>query len=134
VVEWYSRIASGKKVALSYGGRGAHFDNLSLPKEEMDYLRSVMNDVLSGTGANVGNGLSQNSIDPDAFIAKTGTAESASKLFNSSSSFIIANDKYTIGIMLSGRIPFNSQNLAAKNLFVSIIPILIKYRIVASST
>ena len=89
--------------------------------------------LLLGTAANVGEGLSQHSIQPDGFIAKTGTAEYASKQFNSSSSFIIVNDRYTVGIMLSGRIPSNSQNLAAKNPMVSIIPILKKYRVLASA-
>jgi cell division protein FtsI/penicillin-binding protein 2 len=129
VVEWYSRIAAGKKVLLNYKDRERLYENISLPSEELSFLKETMNGVLRGTAANVGNGLSQNSVRFDNFIAKTGTAESASKQFNSSSSFIISNNEYTIGIMLDGKIPYNSQNLAAKDLMISTIPILKKYNI-----
>ena len=95
----------------------------------MVFLKEAMNSVLSGTASKVGDSLLKNSIQPRSFIAKTGTAESASGQFNSSSSFVITNNEYTIGIMLNGRIPNNSQNLAAKDFFTSIIPILKKYDI-----
>jgi cell division protein FtsI/penicillin-binding protein 2 len=89
-----------------------------------------MNGVLSGGTANiVGDNLRNNSIRLDEFIAKTGTAESSSQQHNTSSSIIVANQKVTIGIMLKGKIPSNSQNLAAKNLMSLIIPILKEYRV-----
>lgn len=129
VVEWYSRIASGEKVSLNYKDGEKYYEHISLPAEEISFLKEAMNSVLSGTAPKVGDGLSKNSVKPQSFIAKTGTAESASGQYNSSSSFIIANNEYTIGIMLNGKIPNNSQNLAAKDLMVSIIPILKKYNV-----
>jgi hypothetical protein len=129
VVEWYSRIASGEKVSLNYKDGEKNYEDMSLPAEDMAFLKEAMNSVLSGTAPKVGDGLSRNSIQLRNFIAKTGTAESASGQYNSSSSFIIANNEYTIGIMLNGRIPNNSQSLAAKDLLVSIIPVLKKYNV-----
>ena len=63
------------------------------------------------------------------FICKTGTAEKVDGISNSSSSFIIANDKYTVGIMLKGTIPHNKEKLAAKDLFIKLVPVLKKYSI-----
>lgn len=127
VLEWYSRIASEKKLHLNYADSEKYNENLSLSTGEMLFLKEAMSAVLFGTANGVGDALSQNQLRLKGFIAKTGTAESVSKQFNSSSSFIIANSQYTIGIMLNGKIPNNSQNLAAKNLMISTIPILKKY-------
>lgn len=129
VVEWYSRIASGKKVSLNYKDGRKYYEEMSLSAEEFSFLREAMNNVLFGTASRVGDSLSKNSIQLRRFVAKTGTAEATSQQFNSSSSFIIADTEYTIGIMLDGRMPNNSQNLAAKDLMVSIIPILKKYNL-----
>lgn len=130
VVEWYARIAAGKKISLHYGSKSNSEKGLSISSVDMNFLRDSMNGVLSGGTANiVGDSLRNNSIGLDGFIAKTGTAESSSQQYNTSSSIIIANPKVTIGIMLKGKIPSNSQNLAAKNLMSLIIPILKEYRV-----
>jgi hypothetical protein len=128
VVEWYARIAAGKKISLNYGNNSNAENNLSIRTEEINFLREAMNGVLTGGTADiVGGSLKRNSVRTDDFIAKTGTAESASKNYNTSSSIIIADKKVTIGIMLKGKIPANEQNLAAKNLLSSIVPILKEY-------
>lgn len=129
VLEWYSRIASEKKLQLNYTDSEKYYENLSLSAEEIKFLKEAMNAVLLGTASNVGEALSQNQIQLKGLIAKTGTAESVSKQFNSSSSFVIANNQYTIGVMLNGNIPNNSQGLAAKNLMIPMIPILKKYNV-----
>ena len=82
-----------------------------------------------GTATVVRTALENNTIKTDKMICKTGTAENSDRNDNSASSFIIANAHYTIGIMLKGNIPDNSEKLAAKDLFIKIIPLLKKYKI-----
>ena len=91
------------------------------------YLLASLNKVLYGTASVVRKALESNNIKTDNMISKTGTAEAANKQGNSSSSFILSSNNYTIGIMLKGTIPDNDKKLAAKDLFVSLIPILKKY-------
>ncbi|MBL0288511.1 MAG: hypothetical protein IPQ19_14210 [Bacteroidetes bacterium] len=89
---------------------------------------SAMNDViLSGTAAKVGKALEYDSCKTANIFAKRSTAESEQGSDNISSTFIISNQQYTIGIMEYGRIPINSKNMAAKDLFIQLIPILKKY-------
>ena len=128
VIEWYARIAAGRKISLHYGNESKSEKDLSILSEDINFLKTSMNGVLTGgTASTVGDSLKNNSISLNGFIGKTGTAESSSQNYNTSSSIIIANRKVTVGIMLKGKIPNNSQNLAAKNLMSSIIPILSKY-------
>lgn len=129
VVEWYARIAAGNKIELNYTGSRNSYDPLSINTESLKSLREAMSGVLSGTADNVGRALERNGLGRGEFIGKTGTAESESGKFNTSSSIIIANKRYTIGIMLNGQIPHNSSGLAAKDLMVTAIPILKKHRI-----
>ena len=129
VMSWYSRIASGNKLELNYSNSNKNFSELSIEKSDLDFLHSAMKKVLSGTASIVSKGLESNNLDSSNFYGKTGTAEKADKTQNSSSSFIICNNEYTIGIMLKGSIPDNKEGLAAKNLFVDIIPVLKKYQI-----
>lgn len=129
VVEWYARIAAGSKIELNYTGGRTSFDPLSIDSESLKALRLAMIGVLSGTADNVGDALERNGLKRADFIGKTGTAESESGEFNTSSSIIIANNKYTIGIMLNGQLPHNSNGFAAKDLIVTATPILKKYRV-----
>ena len=129
VMQWYSRVASGLKIELSYQKESKNYDSQSLNNDDRKYLLACLNKVLYGTASVVCKALKANGITPDNMICKTGTAEAANKQGNSSSSFILASNNYTIGIMLKGTIPHNDKRLAAKDLFVSIIPVLKKYEI-----
>lgn len=129
-VEWFSRIAGRKKIRASYSISGVRlFEPIQISEEEWNSLQQALNSTLTGTAAIVRDSLDRNRISTSTLIAKTGTAESEHGNYNSSSSFVLASPDYTIGIMLKGRIPFNSQNLAAKNLAAKIVPILAKYKV-----
>ena len=129
VIQWYARIASDKKLELNYAEDEKSYDELSIDKNELKRLRSAMSSVLSGTAGVVGDALEKNGFKKANFIAKTGTAEHSSGKYNSSSSFVIASDDFTTGMMINGNIPANSKGLSAKDLMVTIIPILRKYNI-----
>ncbi len=138
IIKWYSRFASGKKVELKYSLDKKDYEAISMDDADRTYLKECFNSVLfgspskgkqPGTASKVREPLVQNGIDIKNLFCKTGTAERSDKKGNVSSSFIICNDKYTIGIMLKGNIPRNKENYSAKDLFVSIIPILKKYEI-----
>ena len=127
VMKWYARVASGLRLDISYSARDKSFNSISIDPERLAELHRSLNMVLSGTARVVKDRLKDQSIPTEGLIAKTGTAQSESGSFNTSSSFVIANERYTIGIMLSGRIPANSEGLAAKDLFSRTIPILRRY-------
>ncbi|MDZ4846646.1 MAG: hypothetical protein SH857_13985 [Chitinophagales bacterium] len=127
--QWYARIASMTKLTLNYSDEPKRYGDLSISLSEYDYLKQTLNSVLTGTATNVGASLHQYGIKMSNFICKTGTSEKADRSGNASSSFIIANDRYTIGIMLKGTIPQNNERLAAKDLFNKLIPLLTKYEI-----
>lgn len=129
VMLWYSRVASGLKVELSYQKANKTFGSQSLNDDDRKYLLASLNKVLYGTASVVRKALESNNIKTDNMISKTGTAEAANKQGNSSSSFILSSNNYTIGIMLKGTIPDNDKKLAAKDLFVSLIKILKKYEV-----
>jgi len=128
-IQWYARIASMTKLTVSYSNDLKHYHDLSISLSEYVYLKQALNSVLYGTARNVGACLRQHNIETDNFICKTGTSEKADRSGNASSSFIIANDRYTIGVMLKGTIPQNTEQLAAKDLFNKLIPLLTKYEI-----
>ena len=129
VMKWYSRVASGLKIELNYLKENKSYELLSLNEEERTFLLQSLNKVLYGTASGVRIALKKNKIKTDNLICKTGTAEKSNKKGNSASSFILSNDVYSIGIMLKGNIPENNRKLAAKDLFISLIPILTKYKI-----
>lgn len=131
VVEWYARIASMTKLTVNYSGESKRYNDLSISLSEYNFLKKALNSVLIGKGtANmVGSTLLQHGIEINNFTSKTGTAEKSDQTGNSSSSFIIADDRYTIGVMLKGTIPENNERLAAKDLFSKLIPLLTKYKI-----
>ncbi|MDP2089484.1 MAG: hypothetical protein Q8J84_08805 [Flavobacteriaceae bacterium] len=128
-IQWYARIASMNRINLNYFGEHKRYNSMNIGLSEYTFLKNALNNVLAGTASNVGNSLKKYNIETSQFIAKTGTSEKANKSGNSSSSFIIANENYTIGIMLNGTIPQNKELLAAKDLFNTLIPLLIKYKI-----
>ncbi len=128
-VQWYARISSRVRINLNYSNINNSTGNMSIPQSEYAYLKSSLNTVLTGTAYTVGRELLQYDIDINDFIAKTGTAQKTNSKINSSSSFIIANPDYTIGVMLRGSIPENREKLAAKDLFNKIIPVLVKYQV-----
>lgn len=128
-MKWFTRLASGLKVELTYTNDRKTYGAQSLRKEDRDYLIVSLHRVLYGTAPRVRQALENNNINTDGIICKTGTAEAADKQSNASSSFILSNSEYTIGIMLKGSIPENNARLAAKDLFVSLIPVLEKYSI-----
>lgn len=133
-VEWYARIASMTKLRLNFSDEHKKYDDLSIPLAEYEFLKNSLNSVLTGTASAVGATLRQNSIDTKTFLCKTGTAEKGNRSGNASSSFIIANERYTVGLMLSGTIPQNREKLAAKDLFNNLIPLLTKYEILRPTT
>ena len=129
VLKWYSRIASGLKVDFKYTKDKTSFEKISMNDDELKYLKECFNSVLYGTASKVREPLISNGINIENLWCKTGTAERADKSGNNSSSIIICNDKYSIAVMLKGNIPHNSDNYSAKDLFISLIPILKKYDI-----
>ena len=125
VVKWYARIASGKKLLLNSSVDKFEFDDMSINKEVLNLLKLNLELVIkSGTASIVGNAFKNSNISLDGIFGKTGTAQYENEKINRSSSLILCTEKYTIGIAIKGRIPSNNDNLAAKNLMVSIIPIL----------
>jgi hypothetical protein len=115
VLQWYRKLALK---ANKNDRKGTKLNNiLTLPLETY------------GTASVVGKRLKEANIDTDQFIAKTGTLEENGK--NISSSFIIANQQYTIGVMMVGdNLPFNESGLTAKYIFAKkVVPLLIKYSI-----
>lgn len=129
VLQWYSRVASGLKTNFKYTSEIVEFEKLSMEDIDLKYLKECFNSVLYGTASIVRQPLIDNGIAIDNLFCKTGTAERADKTGNYSSSFIICNNRYSIAVMLKGDIPHNKENFSAKDLFVSLIPILKKYEI-----
>lgn len=127
VLKWYCRVASGLKVDFKYTKTDAHFEKISMQEDNLKYLKECFNSVLYGTASKVRQPLIDNGITISNLFCKTATAEAANKQGNSSSSFILSSNNYTIGVMLKGTIPDNDKKLAAKDLFVSLIPIFKKY-------
>ncbi len=131
VVQWYARIAGKRKINLNYSNIDTPAQSIKLDQENEEFLLNSLHSVLNGTARRVGIALAENGIDTTQFICKTGTSEKADRTGNSSSSFIIANEQYTIGIMLKGNLPHNEEKVAAKDLFNQIIRLLKKYNILA---
>jgi hypothetical protein len=129
VVQWYARIAGKRKISLNYSNSIAPAESITLDSENETFLLGSLHSVLNGTAQRVGAALAENGIDTTQFICKTGTSEKADRTGNSSSSFIIANEQFTIGIMLKGNLPHNEEQVAAKDLFNGIIRLLKKYHI-----
>lgn len=131
VLNWYSRVASGLKVDFQYTNEITEFEKISTNEDDLKYLKQCFNAVLFGTANKVRKPLIANgvSIDIENIWCKTGSAERADKTGNNSSSFIICNERYSIAIMLKGNIPHNNKSLAAKDLFITLIPVLKKYEI-----
>jgi len=129
VMQWYARIESGLKVKLHDHNDTKTYDSQSLNDVDRKFMLTCLNKVLYGTASVVRYALEKNHIKTNNIICKTGTSEKSDQNSNSASSFILSNHNYTVGIMLNGTIPENMQNLAAKDLFVTLIPILIKYNI-----
>lgn len=129
VLQWYVRVASGLKAVLNYTGEQRSFETQSLNDEGRTFLLHCLNTVLNGTASMVRVALKNNGIDTKDMTCKTGSAEASTGNYNSSSSFVLSTKEYTIGIMLKGNIPHNESRLAAKDLFVSLIPILKKYEV-----
>lgn len=131
VIKWYARMASCQMITPGYNTEALP-TVLHIDSAIYKMLTSKMNQVIQdGTAATVGKELRAAGVRTDEFIAKTGTAEAPNKQYNASSSFIIADKRYTIGIMLSGVIPNNNSgtHASAQHLFIKIIPILKKYNI-----
>lgn len=94
---------------------------------DLTYLHNCFNAVLYGTADKIRQPLLSNGIDIKKLFCKTGTAERQNGTGNASSSFIICNKQYCIGIELKDQIPENKENYSAKDLFIELIPILKKY-------
>lgn len=145
LMQIYARIASQTKVKLTYSlDKDTIFEPLSLSPNLILDLKNLGNKILTqGTAEKQGDALQNYNISLSGLWAKTGTAELSDKLqylnkiyypntkysVNSSASFIISNEEYTIGISLQGLVPDNHDHKAAKHLFEKLIPILIKYQI-----
>lgn len=129
VMQWYARLASHHKLILNYDGQYPG-SVLSMPPAQDSLLKNCLHAVLTrGTAARVGQALAVQHINFNTCFAKTGTAESKGRTTNNSSSFILANPNYTIGVMLNGRLPANEKGQAAKDLFIRLLPVLIKYQV-----
>ncbi len=131
-VQWYARVASGLKLKLNYEGDASVSDKLFMEDDERAYLQSALNKVLWGTASNVRIALESNQVNTHGIICKTGTAQQPNSQRNASSSFVLSTERHTIGIMLKGDLPTNNADLAAKNLFVDLIPLFKRYAILKS--
>ena len=129
VMQWYVRVASGLKVKLHYSNELKTYDSQSLNDGDRKFMLTCLNKVLYGTATVVRRALEKNHIKINDIICKTGTSEKSDQHSNSSSSFILSKGNYTIGVMLKGTIPDNNNKLAAKDLFVTLIPVLTKYQV-----
>ena len=129
VMQWYTRVASGLKVKLHYSNELKTYDSQSLNDRDRKFMLTCLNKVLYGTATVVRRALEKNHIKTNDIICKTGTSEKSDQHSNSSSSFILSKGNYTIGVMLKGTIPDNNNKLAAKDLFVTLIPVLTKYQV-----
>lgn len=129
VVQWYARIASGLKLRLSYRAEETKSEQLAFEESERAILVSALNKVLWGSANGVRLALEKHRINTDGLICKTGTAQLAKSQRNGSSSFILCNQRYTIGIMLKGDLPPNDASMGAKHLFAEMIPLFKKYNI-----
>jgi hypothetical protein len=124
VFEIYCRIASGTKTKLSYTPNSMRFESLSLNPKKIGILHEAMHGALYGTANSVRLALEKHGINYDTFICKTGTAQKKGSKSNSTSSFIICTGRFAVGIQLAGDIPENTAGLSAKNLFITLIPLL----------
>ena len=130
VVSWYARIASGKRIVLNNESNTKQFENMSLQGALLDTLHNCFRRVINfGTAKIVGEAMKHNHIPLNNFFGKTGTAQKEKEAMNSSSTFVLCTKEYSIGISLNGTIPLNSRNLAAKNLLVTLIPVLKEFKI-----
>lgn len=129
VVQWYARIASGTKLRLSYRTEEAKPEQLAFEESERAILVSALNKVLWGSANGVRLALEKHRISTEGIICKTGTAQLAKSDRNGSSSFILCNQRFTIGIMLKGDLPPNDASMGAKHLFAEMIPLFKKYNI-----
>jgi len=129
VMQWYARVASGLKVKLHDSNELKTYDSQSLNDSDRKFMLTCLNKVLYGTATVVRRALEKNHIKTNDIICKTGTSEKSDQHSNSSSSFILSKGNYTIGVMLKGTIPDNNNKLAAKDLFVTLIPVLAKYQV-----
>ncbi|MCP9769427.1 hypothetical protein EGI22_16105 [Lacihabitans sp. LS3-19] len=128
VMNWYHRIAFNAKREPSFYKVATNKEPLSIANEDLKYLHGLMNGVLQTTAANVGRAFQEQHI-VGYFSAKTGTAEHSDRTYNQSSSFVIFNEQYCIGIFFNGNVPDNNAQLGAKHLFENLIPILVKYEV-----
>lgn len=91
-------------------------------------LRRMLNAPLHidrGTALAMASALKKKGFDPSGYICKTGTLEN--EKVNISTAFGIANRRYTITVLIDGRQPGNRAGLSAKDLFVKLIPEIIKF-------
>lgn len=129
VMQWYVRFVNYNKMIIRYADKKSNPATLSLKDEDNDLLKECFNTVFNGTAIKVKKVLSKENINTALFICKTGTAQLENKQGNYSSTFIIADNQYTIGIMISGLLPPSNENLMAKDLFIKLVPALKKYSI-----
>jgi len=139
VMEWFTRVTSGKKLNLGLFNNNGFANPMSISENSAAILNCALNSVLFGTGAVVSESLEHYKIDQSKITCKTGTAEFSGKnnsevTGNRSSSFLLSNERYTIGIMIDGFVPNNNSGLAAKDLFCKSLPILLKYNIFEQSS
>lgn len=130
VLKWYCRVASGLKVDFKYTNENASFEKVSMSDDDLKYIKECFNAVLYGTANKVREPLIKNGVSIEDMWCKTGTAERGDKTGNNSSSFIICNEQYSIAVMLKGNIPHNKDSFSAKDLFITLIPVLKKYEII----
>jgi hypothetical protein len=122
IVQAYMRIKTGKKVKLSYNGKGQSAELLSLDSEQLNKLRKAMCALRNGTATKVGNTLKSKGASIDNFLAKTGTAQIGKNTnYNRTSAIIIVGDSITVGIQLYGVVPKNDDGLSAQYLCLELI-------------
>lgn len=98
-------------------------------KKDKDFYFEVFNQPLQngGTAIDVANTLRKNGYNVSNYIAKTGTLGSNTEGINLSSSFIIANEQFSIVVLIGGKQPENVKKLTAKYLYIDLIDELKKY-------
>ena len=131
LTQWYVRLAAGKKVNLTFDRSSAKVEeSLRMSVTSRQAFSRIMFTPFNGTAAVVKTALKKYSISVQDMVCKTGTAQLQMSKRNSSSTFVLSNSRYTISIMLYGDLPENdAAQLAAKDLFVTLIPTLKKYNI-----
>jgi len=109
------------------------FQKLANKSLKNNTLKVFLNQPLThpgGTAKVVANALKKEGLNPVDFIVKTGTLEEKDAngvKRNISTGFVIANNKFTVTVLIDGVQPNNEEHKSSKDLFVKLLPIINTY-------